>query len=167
MNTQLEAFVRYHLIYKFKLFCTHDGCSINLYFHVDFCERDTCTILSASLGLAQTCPNNYILKVGWNIFRYLATGVIANVFVLCIYYKLFITGAKYNKNIHSHIYSNSIILTCLISEPTDTLLTFFVSWYLLTSWWSWLFSFFSCWMITSAFLLFTSSSSWFIVTFIP
>ena len=35
----------------------HDACTINLYFHVDFCERDAHTILLASVGLAQACPN--------------------------------------------------------------------------------------------------------------
>ena len=27
------------------------------YFHVDFCEHDTCTILPASVGLTQAHPN--------------------------------------------------------------------------------------------------------------
>ena len=37
----------------------HDACTINPYFHIDFCECDTRTILLASVGLAQACPNNY------------------------------------------------------------------------------------------------------------
>ena len=35
----------------------HDACTINPYFHVDFCKRDVRTILPASAGIAQTHPN--------------------------------------------------------------------------------------------------------------
>ena len=30
----------------------HDARTITPYFHIDFCERDTCTILLTSVGLA-------------------------------------------------------------------------------------------------------------------
>lgn len=35
----------------------HDACIIYPYFHLDFCERDVCTILPASVGLTQAHPN--------------------------------------------------------------------------------------------------------------
>ena len=36
----------------------YDACTINPYFHIDFCERDTRNIFPASVGLTQACPNN-------------------------------------------------------------------------------------------------------------
>ena len=57
MNTYLEAFVSYNSIFKHKLLRTHDACTINPYFRIDFCERDARTILPTSVGLTQAHPN--------------------------------------------------------------------------------------------------------------
>ena len=35
----------------------HNACTINPYFHLEFCEQKPHTILPASVGLAQACPN--------------------------------------------------------------------------------------------------------------
>ena len=51
----------------------HDACTINQYFHVDFCKHDTCTILLASMGLTQACPNNSDTLIHihhWNAFKH-------------------------------------------------------------------------------------------------
>ena len=48
-----EAFVSNLFLFIFTL----TNMSINLYYLVDFCERDTSTKQLASMGLAQVCPN--------------------------------------------------------------------------------------------------------------
>ena len=62
INTHLEPFVSYlhsfNPIFKCNLLCTHGTHTINLHFHIVFCERNTHTILLTSVGLTQACPNN-------------------------------------------------------------------------------------------------------------
>ena len=58
MNTHPEAFVSYHPTFKCKLLKMHDACTINPYFYIDFCERDTRTIFTTSVGLTQAWLNN-------------------------------------------------------------------------------------------------------------
>ena len=55
--TYMESFVSYPVC-KRKFLWTHDPHTINLYLHVDFCERVTYTKLLTSVGLAQAHPND-------------------------------------------------------------------------------------------------------------
>ena len=40
----------------------HDACTINLYFHMDFCKCDACTILPTSMGLIPINTYNWSIK---------------------------------------------------------------------------------------------------------
>ena len=48
--------------FKCKLLWMHDACTIYLYYHVDFCERDSRTILPVSVRLAQAHRSDFLWR---------------------------------------------------------------------------------------------------------
>ena len=77
-------------IFKSKLLWTHDICTINPYFHVDFCEHDTHTILSTSVGLTQACPNQSTTTNLFIQLRYIQCTLVSSFILHCL--PFFLTG---------------------------------------------------------------------------
>lgn len=96
----------------------HDARTNNPYFHIEFCECDTRTIPSASMGLAQDCPN----KSWWHFtlnFAHTSIVLIATVF------KLWILAQSTKQNIVQLLFDlgkvkalTSKLLLAWLCEPT-------------------------------------------------